>query len=420
MSVTRVNARESATRLLSTPKDLQVAFLACLGWAEDVYIGTAWARPGWAILELAARHSRVHAVVGLSFQMTDPDALASLAAIGNDTWVSERDTPLFHSKFYLFRSRERTEAIVGSANLTNAAFLSNVECALHVKLSAQESRSWIEVWEGWRNDSTKVTAQWLASYRESWNPPTQGPLRKLADAEDLAGRGSVRNAPGIATPEILAASWPTYERILLRAAIRGTENWLADDQLGYRAALRELRQVASGPLPPAGSVEFQMIVGRKSKRTPVDHGWLGHFQGSGLAQSKLGQDAHLRRDLNALLRLLRGTSMRDDVANEQAAKRIWERVCQEHGLSHAVATRLLTLTRPERFFSVNGKSDRGVANAFDVSMSSLKSWDGYSKALRRLWSSPWFRSAPPSDPLSRELWDARVALIDALVYEHDA
>lgn len=418
MNITKTSVSGPAACLLSTPKELQAAFLGCLGWATDVYIGAAWARPGWPIEELAARGVRVHAVVGLSFDMTVPDAIESLNGLGGDTWVRESTGPLFHPKLYLFRGEGRVEAIVGSANLTNAAFLSNSECGVRLALSKQEQRRWMSPWEGWRDEATRVTDRWLEQYRRTWRPPAQGPMKQMAEEEDLVGRRTVVNAPRVSSPEVLAASWPVYEAMLLRAAKRGEQNWLADDQKGYRAAIRELRPVAAGDLPPSGSREYRMLVGDKLADTAVDHGWLGHITGSGKAISKLGKHPLLRKELNAHLRGLRLTSMDDALANEQAARRVWERVCEEDGLSHGVATRLLALNRPERFFSVNARSVRGLAGALDVSMSSLQSWEGYSASLRRLWDSPWFKSPPPANRLSRELWDARVAIIDALVYQH--
>jgi hypothetical protein len=50
----------------------------------------------------------------------------------------------------------------------------------------------------------------------------------------------------------------------------------------------------------------------------------------------------------------------------------------------------------------------------------LGTWDGYSACLRKLWEAPWFKSKKPSDTAQGELWDARVALIDAYVYERES
>lgn len=408
-----------STELQATPTDLCSAFLGCLEWATDVYIGVAWARSGWPIKELASRRSlKVHAVVGRSFDMTVPDAIEALYRLGNDTWVWDKSDPLFHPKLYLFHHAERVEAIIGSANLTNAAFLSNAECAVHLVLSLQEQGRWMNAWKSWRADATKVTDRWLAEYRKTWCPPSSGHLKKLAEHEDISNRRKVENSPSVSTPEVLAATWPVYESMLLHAAKRGEHNWLADDEKGYRAALRELRPVVAGDLPPAQSVEFSMLVGRKNKHSSIDYGWFGQLTGSGKALSGLASNKRLRRDLNAMLGELKMMNMSDDAGNEAIAKRIWERVCREDGLSVGVASRLLTLTRPERFFSVNGGSLNGLARALEVSKASMKTWEGYSDTLNRLWNSPWFRSAPPRARLSREMWDARVALIDVLVYQH--
>ena len=81
------------------------------------------------------------------------------------------------------------------------------------------------------------------------------------------------------------------------------------------------------------------------------------------------------------------------------------------------ATRLLTVYRPDRFFSLNTASVTGIANLIGMRKSRLTTWEGYSEVLKRLWSTPWFQDSPPAKVGSRELWDARVALIDVFVYE---
>jgi hypothetical protein len=83
----------------------------------------------------------------------------------------------------------------------------------------------------------------------------------------------------------------------------------------------------------------------------------------------------------------------------------------------ALATRLLILARPDWFVVVNKKSFEGLQAKFGlfVTNDDFKP-ESYVALLEKIHSQPWFQSPEPEDPPERELWRARVALIDVLVY----
>lgn len=85
-------------------------------------------------------------------------------------------------------------------------------------------------------------------------------------------------------------------------------------------------------------------------------------------------------------------------------------------IKHAAVTRLLTIVRPDVFLSVNGASMPQLAQMLGVSQSSLRTWEGYSNAVREFWSADWYRSPRPRSQRESELWDARVGLLDAVLF----
>ena len=87
---------------------------------------------------------------------------------------------------------------------------------------------------------------------------------------------------------------------------------------------------------------------------------------------------------------------------------------------HAAATHWLTLARPDCLVSVNGASARGLGEASDLPQDSRKLADRYSDLLNWLYERPWFnefRGRQPDDPLERDIWNCRAALVDAFVYK---
>ena len=87
----------------------------------------------------------------------------------------------------------------------------------------------------------------------------------------------------------------------------------------------------------------------------------------------------------------------------------------------ALTTRLLVLAKPDFFVVVNKKSFRGLRKDYGLVGSNLD-FDAanYVKLLEQIYTTKWYRSPEPDDPSERELWQARAALVDALVYRESA
>ncbi len=72
-------------------------------------------------------------IVGLDFCLTDPNALGALLELPVELFaVDGGGARAFHPKVYHFVYPDRTETLIGSANLTGGGLQSNYECSLHV------------------------------------------------------------------------------------------------------------------------------------------------------------------------------------------------------------------------------------------------------------------------------------------------
>ena len=95
------------------------------------------------------------------------------------------------------------------------------------------------------------------------------------------------------------------------------------------------------------------------------------------------------------------------------------------GCGPAVATRLLTLARPDRLVSVNKQSAKGLVNLAGLNINPNQSnlpnrlANHYVELLGWVYDQPWFKAPPPDDPLERTIWNSRAALLDAFVYEDE-
>lgn len=80
-----------------------------------------------------------------------------------------------------------------------------------------------------------------------------------------------------------------------------------------------------------------------------------------------------------------------------------------------IATRLLSLARPDRIVSLNGGSTKQLKEAFPEA-GALSTQNRYGLLLEALYRKPWYDVDEPSDPFERRLWSMRAALLDCFVY----
>lgn len=114
-------------------------------------------------------------VTSLDFGLTDPTALEYLSQLNNsivyiaDPEVVERNgfKPLnaFHPKLYLFNSAVNNGYVVGSANLTESALISNSEIVV-AGIETPDNNSWMDVWSNALANSELLSTPLLNAYRE--------------------------------------------------------------------------------------------------------------------------------------------------------------------------------------------------------------------------------------------------------------
>ena len=80
------------------------------------------------------------------------------------------------------------------------------------------------------------------------------------------------------------------------------------------------------------------------------------------------------------------------------------------------ATRLVTLARPDCLVSVNGPSAPRLGALADLPPKAPGLANNYAALLEWVYRQPWFNAPEPDDPLERQIWNSRAALLDAFVY----
>jgi hypothetical protein len=130
--------------------------------------------------------SQKHFVTSLDYGLTEPAALEFLAALPESTVHIANPAVItapgfvpakaYHPKLYLFDTADRTGFVVGSANVTESALITNTEV---VASGLEEVRNgdWNRVWQNLLLDTSPLTRELLARYQQQWRRTGQPPAR---------------------------------------------------------------------------------------------------------------------------------------------------------------------------------------------------------------------------------------------------
>lgn len=405
--------------------DLFTRFTALLRKTRSVDIATAWATPGEHLQALGAaavtRDVKIRAIVGISGNATHPDSLEELRRItaGDLRIVAEGDR-LFHPKLYLFEWHEgaivRRLAWIGSANFTRAGFGgysgANEEIVLEVGPGepADALADWFqERWDRCRMDFPIVDE--IGRYRKDWKrrPPhrqirqvTSGPV---SDRKDLLDDDDHR-----------PLSLEGY-----RQALEECEELLRDEGTGWKVldprGHSYMRAISDRGKLLLGATSWSQLDADSQKQLKGSYSgkdrkwwgltgtmgrkhWLAVHQNEGKIRASLDavRQAHDREFPDIAVDAMRALMGIDNVG-------------------YGTATLLLTLARPDRLLSLNGRSEKGYGALSGMSYSTLGEPTNYRKLLRWLYRQRWYQDGPPTDEGLVRIWNSRAALVDSFVYE---
>ncbi|MBI4228018.1 MAG: phospholipase D family protein [Candidatus Omnitrophica bacterium] len=124
--------------------------------------------------------SEKHFVTSLDFGLTEPAAIEFLSALpASRVHIANphiADGPslmpgkAYHPKLYLFDAADSTGYVVGSANLTNNALITNTEVVAAGR-GQPEGAAWNDIWSELIRDTAPCTAGLLDEYRRKWVRP---------------------------------------------------------------------------------------------------------------------------------------------------------------------------------------------------------------------------------------------------------
>jgi hypothetical protein len=377
---------------------------------DDIYVATAWGSNGPVADSLFKQAHKFRSVsFGLAFCQTDPDLVDRMVNVTN-SFVALSDKGTFHPKLYYFSTGRDAEAVVGSSNFTNGGLSTNHEANVHLKgpKSATVFKQIREAIEDYSKLQRPVTLELAARYRLQFDA-----AKKLKKPKDPALPGSSSSAKQLAST-LANMSWSDYAQ----SVRSGRFHKFAERLALLRDCQRMISSVSSfGDLYPN---EWKAIAGVIGERQKIDSGlddhdwgWFGSMKGMGdFANRVAEQDRHLATALDGIPR-------HGDVSEGQ-----FNEFCENFLLafknsqrtgSYPTATRLLAMKRPDVFVCISKPNLRGIADGLGFSKSTLSLENYWSRVIEPIRVSPWFNASRPRGK-DAELWDGRVAMLDAIYY----
>ena len=387
--------------MLIDHRNILSRFAEHLTWATHVDIATAWAtsNDGLRSLQQSGAAVGVRAVVGLWGNLTDPTTLRTLAEIGELRLVAA--TRRFHAKVFLFRGSGRLVAWIGSANFTSGGFGMNEE-ALFETTNAQSVARWFDqLW----NHCGPIGDHDIEDYAESRrrNPPHSPSPPPLS----AVTAGTSNPADMLQTVD----GWRDYVD-----ALEQCDRWWAThfgwSVLGEIYSWSETIQI------------LHDVIVRRDWRTLDDHDrrrLLGLTPGEGWAL--LGRMRARARQtvfddhLATIQEIVHGVAVEPESAFPNAAVRAYAQLTALDGVGRGIATRLLTLARPDRFVSLNGASTTRLAASFAVAPNTLSEPKNYGRLLEQVYGEAWYKDPRPVDAREETILWMRAALLDCFMYK---
>lgn len=245
--------------------------------------------------------------------------------------------------------------------------------------------------------------------------PNTASRMAIAEVEAITQGDEVRyppdrpSAPG-------NVSWAAYWQALQECHAwwkRGPEDFsVFPPDKSWVGVIRRLRPSLSQDWSNFNEAHVKRLLGCASRH---DEDWalLGNM--FGFAIQPVFGDPAIRREVETIVK---GVIAASDDAFLPTVNAAYTRLTAFPRVGPAVATRLLTLARPDRCVSWNGASSAGLAAYANPAQAARPDLTPYGRLLRGIYKCAWFSDRPShfSSSGEAEAWSMRVALLDAFIY----
>lgn len=391
--------------LITDSKDLESKFLSLLEKYSNYFFSTAWAGLGSRVEKsLWEKRSRIKkAIIGTHFYQTHPNFIEKYMNLKSVRFIYQPNGT-YHPKCYLFFNNDSDWALlIGSSNFTEAAFSKNTEVNLLVRskiIKGNHLRIKFEnfIQNTW-NDSSNFSLQDLYDYRAAWR--LKHPFINSLSNETPISLASMATSGQKMTWEAYISQLRSHSKDELDrrlSAIQLAQKLMKKSEHFHQIAEDDRKFIAGLPNQSVYSV------------ANADWGYFGSMKPS------LKFKKQIRLNNNLISSALDFIPHIGPVTHDHFVRftELFRRVCGNESISSA--SRLLAMKRPDVFFCITNKNRDDMFADFGIKKGKMNYNRYWSDVILEIQKSAWWNSKPGSSQFEKDIFNARVAFLDALYY----
>jgi hypothetical protein len=375
---------------------------------EKYYLMVAWAGAPFELTRALIDNEEniTKLVVGLHFYQTHPDFIDLFNGHAQCRFI-KNTSGTFHPKVYLFANDENNwEAIVGSANFTNAAYSINSEACLLIS-STDCSYSTVQTFNGIKNSvetawqqGRTFTEDELIDYKKYW----QAQQQKI----NSLGRYNREDNSELLHFQIpiIQTTWKQYidrvsktnaTEISERIAVLDLANQYFTEYPSFSAMPRTERSRIGGYVWASHPADFRLF-GNMLNATDFTHAINNNPEQISFALDAIPKEGIITREQYVTFADRYETAL-------------------QGGNKYRSASRLLAMKRPDTFFCISSANQERLAEEFGIrsitQMNLIRYWD---EIIERITEANWWLDPTPQNETEKKIAAYRSAFIDTLYY----
>ncbi len=401
-------------KIITKPKTIDKTLVKLMKKYECYYFATAWASLGSeASQELFNNKDRIKKiVVGTHFYQTHPDFIKQFIDSDTVNFILNTDG-VYHPKVYLFSNSEREwECIIGSANFTFSALSKNDEIVIHIKQEDDTSndvyKSIMNTVENYWESACPMNQDDYQNYKRIWNKNR----KKIDSLKEKYGQAKTHKP--LIKSNIFTLDWDEYFALIQKDEFHSftgrveilniAHEYFEKKQHFLDMTIVERREIAG-------------LATKSQTSSDIDWGWFGSMRGAGKFQNRINEnDRFISQALDKI-------PMQGEVHREEYDNfiKLFKTAFPNGRDGIAMASRLLTMKRPDCFVCLNKKNRKGICEDFGIPKYAEDVYEHYWKdIIERIRDSIWYLSQRPIDEDQVKAWEGRVAMLDSMFFDENS
>lgn len=398
-------------KLITSQKELSDTFISLLNEYKYISFATAWASSKHTAFKslLENKNKIKKSTIGIHFYQTEPEVLKHFEKNKNIKFVLQ-SSGVFHPKIYLFWNNDKEWAVLsGSANLTCGAFdMNNTENMFVFKSNeCLDNDLFSEIIEFLEDqytssDSKFINETYINRYINLYRNQRSTLLESSVFNEEKI------NSKNILDTEILTYSWDEYLDKIKKDPYHGFDDRLSmlEEIQGWFENDKEFSKLSES--------ERKFIMGLPSDLNDPRYAWFGHLETRWRFQATFRET--IQENIDLIGKAIDQIPLNGEITKDDFLIYSNKFYSAFKNKEFSASMRLLSMKRPDLFFCMNGKNEKAILK--DLGLNNIKDpeffWD---EVLQKIYTTPWFNSPEPKNPIEKLAWKYRVALIDCIYYE---